>query len=62
MTRLGRATIYRENNDWTCLETGKLISDSKPNEKIDVCMLHMDGLVKIKGEKVMENVKTLHGI
>lgn len=34
------------------LETGELIPDPTPSEKIDVCLLHADRLIKIKGEKV----------
>lgn len=34
------------------LDTGELIPDPTPSEKIDVCLQHADGLIKIKGEKV----------
>lgn len=34
------------------LETGELIADPTPQEKINVCMLHTDRLIKLKGERV----------
>ncbi|MFP7495466.1 tRNA dihydrouridine synthase DusB [Terribacillus saccharophilus] len=34
------------------LETGELLDEPKPREKIDVCVLHMDRLIRLKGEKV----------
>lgn len=34
------------------LETGELMSQPTPKEKIDVCMLHADRLINLKGEKV----------
>jgi nifR3 family TIM-barrel protein len=52
---IGRAAL---GNPWIIyqivkyLETGVLIDDPTPQEKIDVCILHMDRLIKIKGEKV----------
>ncbi|WP_163972113.1 tRNA dihydrouridine synthase DusB [Oceanobacillus halotolerans] len=52
---IGRAAL---GNPWIIyqtvkyLETGELISDPTPREKIDVCVLHMERLIKIKGEKV----------
>lgn len=52
---IGRAAL---GNPWMIyqtvhyLETGELIDNPTPKEKIDVCMLHMDRLIKIKGERV----------
>lgn len=52
---VGRAAL---GNPWIIfqivnyLETGKLSPNPSPNEKIDVCLLHMERLIKIKGEKV----------
>ena len=52
---IGRAAL---GNPWIIyqivkyLETGILIDDPSPQEKIDVCLLHMDRLIKLKGEKV----------
>lgn len=52
---IGRAAL---GNPWIIyqivkyLETGVLTKDPTPQEKIDVCLLHMDRLIKIKGEKV----------
>lgn len=34
------------------LETGELMAPPTPEEKIKVCMLHADRLIKLKGEKV----------
>lgn len=34
------------------LETGELIDEPAPTEKIDVCLLHPDRLIRLKGEKV----------
>lgn len=34
------------------LEKGELTEDPTPKEKIDVCMLHMERLIKHKGEKI----------
>ncbi|TKD66954.1 tRNA dihydrouridine synthase DusB [Pseudalkalibacillus hwajinpoensis] len=34
------------------LETGKILDDPTPREKIDVAMLHLDRLIKFKGEDV----------
>ncbi len=52
---IGRAAL---GNPWMIyrtvqyLETGKLTSEPTPREKIDVCMLHLDRLVDLKGERV----------
>lgn len=52
---IGRAA---SGNPWIiyrtikCLETGELLHDPSPKEKIDVCTLHMDRLVQIKGERM----------
>lgn len=52
---IGRAAL---GNPWIIyqivkyLDTGELISDPSPNEKINVCLLHMERLIKLKGEKV----------
>ncbi|WP_217588291.1 tRNA dihydrouridine synthase DusB [Lentibacillus saliphilus] len=52
---IGRAAL---GNPWMIyrtvqyLETGKLLEEPTPTEKINVCMLHMDRLIQIKGEKV----------
>lgn len=52
---IGRAAL---GNPWIIyqtvkyLETGDLISDPTPKEKIDVCALHMDRLIHMKGEKI----------
>ncbi len=52
---IGRAAL---GNPWIIyqtvkyLETGELIKDPTPKEKIDVCILHMDRLIQLKGEKV----------
>lgn len=51
---IGRAAL---GNPWIIyqvakyLETGELTAAPTPREKIDVCMLHMDRLIKLKGEK-----------
>jgi nifR3 family TIM-barrel protein len=34
------------------LETGVLLDEPRPREKIDVCLLHMERLIRLKGEKV----------
>ena len=34
------------------LETGKILEDPTPREKIDVAMLHLDRLIALKGENV----------
>ncbi|QXE01821.1 tRNA dihydrouridine synthase DusB [Terribacillus sp. DMT04] len=34
------------------LETGELLDEPRPREKIDVCLLHMERLIRLKGEKV----------
>lgn len=52
---IGRAAL---GNPWIIyqiakyLETGVLVDNPSPKEKIDVCLLHMDRLIKLKGEKV----------
>ncbi|WP_209125627.1 tRNA dihydrouridine synthase DusB [Alkalihalobacillus sp. BA299] len=52
---IGRAAL---GNPWMLyrtvhyLETGELAGDPTPREKIDVCMLHLDRLIALKGEKV----------
>ncbi|WP_188207340.1 tRNA dihydrouridine synthase DusB [Alkalibacillus aidingensis] len=52
---IGRAAL---GNPWIIyrvskyLETGKLIGEPGPHEKVEVCKLHMDRLIKLKGEKV----------
>ncbi|WP_078429468.1 tRNA dihydrouridine synthase DusB [Alkalihalobacterium alkalinitrilicum] len=52
---IGRAAL---GNPWMLyrtvhyLETGELPGDPTPREKIDVCMLHLDRLIDLKGEKV----------
>ncbi|HLR66636.1 tRNA dihydrouridine synthase DusB [Virgibacillus alimentarius] len=52
---VGRAAL---GNPWMIyritkyLETGELLDEPSPMEKINVCMLHMDRLIKIKGEKI----------
>lgn len=52
---IGRAAL---GNPWMLyrtvqyLETGVLGSDPSPREKIDVCMLHLDRLIDLKGERV----------
>ncbi|GGA71083.1 tRNA dihydrouridine synthase DusB [Ornithinibacillus halotolerans] len=52
---IGRAAL---GNPWIIyqivkyLDTGILIDAPTPQEKIDVCILHMDRLIKLKGEKV----------
>lgn len=52
---IGRAAL---GNPWMIyrtvkyLETGELIGEPEPREKIDVCKLHMDRLIRLKGEKV----------
>ncbi|WP_010094821.1 tRNA dihydrouridine synthase DusB [Ornithinibacillus scapharcae] len=52
---VGRAAL---GNPWIIyqivkyLETGVLIHDPSPREKIEVCRLHMDRLITLKGEKV----------
>ncbi|KGX85504.1 tRNA dihydrouridine synthase DusB [Pontibacillus litoralis] len=40
--------IYRTTK---YLETGELIDEPQPHEKIEVCKLHMDRLIALKGEK-----------
>ncbi|MEN2466847.1 tRNA dihydrouridine synthase DusB [Ornithinibacillus sp. FSL M8-0202] len=52
---VGRAAL---GNPWIIyqivkyLETGVLIDNPTPQEKVDICLLHMDRLIKLKGEKV----------
>lgn len=52
---IGRAAL---GNPWMLyrtvhyLETGELLPDPSFREKIDVCMLHLDRLINLKGEKV----------
>lgn len=52
---IGRAAL---GNPWMLyrtvqyLETGELAPDPSPQEKIDVCMLHLDRLIDLKGERV----------
>jgi nifR3 family TIM-barrel protein len=52
---IGRAAL---GNPWMLyrtvqyLETGVLYDDPEPRERIDVCCLHLDRLVKLKGEEI----------
>ena len=52
---IGRAAL---GNPWMLyrtvqfLETGELSPEPTPREKIDVCMLHLDRLIALKGERV----------
>jgi nifR3 family TIM-barrel protein len=52
---IGRAAL---GNPWMLyrtvhyLETGELLPDPEAQEKIDVCLLHMDRLIDLKGEKI----------
>jgi nifR3 family TIM-barrel protein len=52
---IGRAAL---GNPWMIyrtvqyLETGKLIGEPSVREKIDVCMLHLDRLIALKGENI----------
>ncbi|MCP8618199.1 tRNA dihydrouridine synthase DusB [Salirhabdus salicampi] len=52
---IGRAAL---GNPWIIystvkyLETGELIGEPSVREKIDVCLLHMERLIQLKGEKV----------
>lgn len=52
---IGRAAL---GNPWMLyrtvqyLETGVLCDDPEPRERIDVCCLHLDRLVKLKGEEI----------
>lgn len=52
---IGRAAL---GNPWMIyrtvhyLETGELLPEPSPREKIDVCMTHLDRLIDLKGEKV----------
>ncbi|MGN8843773.1 tRNA dihydrouridine synthase DusB [Niallia sp. HCP3S3_B10] len=52
---IGRAAL---GNPWMIystvkyLETGKLVGDPSVREKIDVCILHLDRLISLKGEYV----------
>src|SRR5690625_369613 len=52
---VGRAAL---GNPWMIyrtvqfLETGELVDEPTPKEKVDVCLLHLQRLVSLKGEKV----------
>jgi nifR3 family TIM-barrel protein len=52
---IGRAAL---GNPWMLyqtiqyLENGTLADEPSPREKIDVCMIHLDRLIKLKGENV----------
>jgi tRNA-dihydrouridine synthase len=52
---IGRAAL---GNPWTIrrtkhyLETGELIAEPTPREKIETAILHYDRLIDLKGEKV----------
>ncbi|SHG40169.1 tRNA dihydrouridine synthase DusB [Ornithinibacillus halophilus] len=52
---IGRAAL---GNPWIIyqtvkyLETGELLEAPTPRQKIEVCLLHMERLIKLKGEKV----------
>lgn len=52
---IGRAAL---GNPWMLyrtvhyLDTGELLPEPSPREKIDVCMIHLDRLIALKGEKV----------
>ncbi len=52
---IGRAAL---GNPWTIyrtvkyLETGELIGEPTPREKMEVCILHLDRLIALKGEEV----------
>ena len=52
---IGRAAL---GNPWVIyrtveyLTTGKLLPEPTPREKIEICFLHMDRLIALKGEKV----------
>src|SRR5699024_7302868 len=52
---IGRAAL---GNPWMIyrtvkyLETGELPKEPAPTEKVDVCLLHMDRLIQLKGEKI----------
>lgn len=52
---IGRAAL---GNPWMIyrtvkyLETGELLGEPTPREKVDVCLLHLERLVKLKGEKI----------
>ncbi|HJV47562.1 MAG TPA: tRNA dihydrouridine synthase DusB [Bacillota bacterium] len=52
---IGRAAL---GNPWMLyrtvhyLETGELLPDPDAKEKVDVCLLHMDRLIDLKGEKI----------
>ena len=51
---IGRAAL---GNPWIIyrtakyLETGELVEEPSPSEKIKVCLLHADRLIQIKSEK-----------
>lgn len=52
---IGRAAL---GNPWMLyrtvkyLEEGRLYPEPSPAEKIDICILHMDRLIRLKGEKI----------
>jgi len=52
---IGRAAL---GNPWVIyrtvkyLETGELLEEPTPKEKVDVCLVHLKRLVKLKGEKI----------
>src|SRR5690625_3107479 len=52
---IGRAAL---GNPWIIyrtvkyLETGELLEEPTPKEKVDVCLVHLKRLVKLKGEKI----------
>ncbi|TDQ34200.1 tRNA dihydrouridine synthase DusB [Aureibacillus halotolerans] len=52
---IGRAAL---GNPWMIyrtvkyLETGEIVGEPSPQEKIDVCMLHMDRLIALKNEDI----------
>src|SRR5690606_34987542 len=52
---IGRAAL---GNPWMIyqtvkyLETGELIDEPTPKEKIDVCILHLDRLIALKNENI----------
>jgi tRNA-dihydrouridine synthase len=35
-----------------CLETGELLPNPSAREKVEVCLLHMERLIKVKGEHI----------
>lgn len=52
---IGRAAL---GNPWMMyqtvryLETGNLVSEPSPREKVDVCALHLNRLIELKGERI----------